>query len=357
MVVLPNILFIIRLHRMKFRLNGLIYTYDSGNALIRKDVLGENSSYFTYDCRGNCTAIQESDGTTYMQYNHANLVTDIRFKTGVCNYFWYDAQLRRYAMQDSDGLRYFTWDGLNLLVEQDDAGDVVAEYTHGTSPIEGIGTMVAAKKKVDGATYFQYAAYDHRGTVYRLVDENDNIIETREYNAWGMPLQRQLSAVGGRFGWQSNWIELRDSAGELILSPFRLYSAENGLFLQRDMFGFVDGLNLYRAFANSPLSFGDSLGGKLDSFIKFLGKWKGKNFGKPGVARDALNEFSQDLRERLNPWDEGHKRRADDFCKWLLDPFSKESAAARELLGMLYGKDAELFQDFWMNSGRNAERF
>ena len=260
MVVLPNILFIIRLHRMKFRLNGLIYTYDAGNALIRKDALGGNSSYFTYDCRGNCTAIQESEGTTYFTYNHANLVTDIRFKTGVCNYFWYDAQLRRYAMQDSDGLRYFTWDGLNLLVEQDDSGDVVAEYTHGASPIEGIGTMVAAKKEVDGATYFQYAAYDHRGTVVRLTDENGDVTDYYEYSAWGVPLQRQVSGVDSRWGYSSNWIDLKDSDGELVLSPARLYSAVDSRFLQRDMLGFVDSLNLYEAFGGNANKYVDPLG-------------------------------------------------------------------------------------------------
>ena len=277
------------------------YTYDAGNALIRKDALGGNSSYFTYDCRGNCTAIQESEGTTYMQYNHVNLVTDIRFKTGVCNYFWYDAQLRRYAMQDSDGLRYFTWDGLNLLVEQDDSGDVVAEYTHGMSPIEGIGTMVAAKKEVDGATYYQYAAYDHRGTVVRLTDENGDVTAYYEYSAWGVQLRDDDTAVGSKFKWQSNWISLKDSEGDLLLSPTRLYSAVDGRFVQRDSLplievreelgfyensifalefirsiaslradmkkllqydpnGYEDSLNLYGAFIDNPVDAVDLLG-------------------------------------------------------------------------------------------------
>ena len=41
--------------------------------------------------------IQEPDGPTYFAYNHADLVTEIKFKSGITNYFYYDAQLRRYA--------------------------------------------------------------------------------------------------------------------------------------------------------------------------------------------------------------------------------------------------------------------
>ena len=237
------------------------YTYDSGNALIRKDVLGGSSSYFTYDCRGNCTAIQESDGTVYFTFNPANLVNSIKYKDDTLNYFWYDAQLRRYAMEDSDGLRYFTWDGLNLLAEQDAYGTVVAEYTHGASPIEGIGTMVAAKKAVDSSTYYDYPVYDHRGTVVRLTDENADVTAYYSYNAWGVPLrEEETSPVGSRWHYSSNWIDLKDSDGELVLSPARLYSAADARFVQRDMLGFVDGLNLYRAFGNNPPKYLDVLG-------------------------------------------------------------------------------------------------
>ena len=67
--------------------------------------------------RGNCTAIQEPDGTTYFAYTGAGLVSAIAYKTGVANYFYYDAELRRYVIEESTGLRYFTWDenDMNLL--------------------------------------------------------------------------------------------------------------------------------------------------------------------------------------------------------------------------------------------------
>ena len=87
-------------------------------------------------------------------------------------YCTYDARMRRFAMEDSNGLSYFTWDanGMNLLQERDASGGVTAGYTHGYTPIDGIGSMVAASRTASGATYYQYPVYDHRGTVVRLTD-------------------------------------------------------------------------------------------------------------------------------------------------------------------------------------------
>ena len=47
---------------------------------------------------------------------------------------------------------------------------MTAGYTHGYTPIDGIGSMVAANRTASGATYYQYPVYDHRGTVVRLTD-------------------------------------------------------------------------------------------------------------------------------------------------------------------------------------------
>ena len=153
--------------------------------------------------------------------------------------FLYDAMLRRHAVQDSGGLRYFTWDsnGMNLLCERDASDTVTAYYTHGYTPINGIGSLVAAKQEEAGASYYQYPVYDHRGSVVRLVDENGTPTAYYEYDAWGNELRDDV--VGGtgtnRFRYQSNWIELTDSDGELYLSPTRLYHVPTGRFLEREV--------------------------------------------------------------------------------------------------------------------------
>jgi len=213
------------------------YAYDAANELLHTRRLPDDAwSYFQYDPMGNTTAIQEPGGTTYFAYIGAGLVSAIAYKTGVANYFYYDAELRRYAIEESTGLRYFTWDenGMNLLCERDAAGAVVAEYAHGETPINGIGSLTAAKKADGGSTYYQYPVYDHRGTVMRLTDAEGSVTATYEYDAWGNALQAADSPAGNRFRYQSNWRALRDSGSGLLLSPTRVYDATLGRFLQRD---------------------------------------------------------------------------------------------------------------------------
>jgi RHS repeat-associated protein len=214
------------------------YSYDDANQLLQVHELPSIGTYFAYDSRGNCLHNQNSGGTVYFTYNDVNLVTEIKYEDETMNYFYYDALMRRYAMEDSSGLRYFTWDsnGMNLLAERDSSGTVTAEYAHGYTPINGIGSLVAAKQNAYSANYYQYPVYDHRGTVVRLVDETGTTSAYYEYDAWGNPLEATVS--GGisenRFRYQSNWIELKDSSDSLYLSPTRLYHPEIGRFLGRD---------------------------------------------------------------------------------------------------------------------------
>ncbi len=160
----------------------------------------------------------------------------ITYKDGTPNTFHYDARGRRYAVEESAGLRYFTWDGngMNLLCERDESGDVTAEYTHGWTPVDGIGSMVAAVKTDGGGTYYQYPIYDHRGTVVRLVDEAGAVTAYYEYDAWGNALHEEESGATNRFRYQSNWLALEDSDSALYLSAARLYDAETGKFLVVD---------------------------------------------------------------------------------------------------------------------------
>jgi hypothetical protein len=102
--------------------------------------------------------------------------------------FTYDAMLRRSVVQDSGGIRYFTWDtgGMNLLCERDASASTTAYYTHGYTPIDGIGSLVASKQQEAGASYYQYPIYDHRGSVVRVVDE-DGV--PRQVHQVGVPEQ------------------------------------------------------------------------------------------------------------------------------------------------------------------------
>ena len=118
--------------------------------------------------------------------------------------------------------------------------------------------------------------YDNRGTVVKLADENGESVGEYAYDAWGMPLYEEESGAGNKFGWQSNWIRLEDSPEGMLLSPTRIYSAKDGKFLQRDMLGFVDSLNLYEGFVNIPVNSIDSYGFQTayESYLEIANKPK-----------------------------------------------------------------------------------
>jgi len=91
------------------------------------------------------------------------------------------------------------------------------------SALTGIGTIVAAKKMSGTTAYYQYAQYDHRGSVSTLTDKSGAVVASYLYDAWGNILNSTervaVEAVGNRFKYQSNWMYLRE---RIHLSPARV---------------------------------------------------------------------------------------------------------------------------------------
>ncbi len=97
------------------------------------------------------------------------------------------------------------------------------------------------------------------GNVNRVTDENGIVRCKYEYNAFGELLHKsETPGYAGRFGFQSNWITLRDSGGRLCLSPTRVYDTATGRFLQRDPLSGLAGDYLYAG--NAPVGAADPLG-------------------------------------------------------------------------------------------------
>jgi YD repeat-containing protein len=215
------------------------FSYNAANALTKSLPVGGTATYYSYDLNGNCTKIAApSAQTTYFAYNSVNLMTQVTFRNGVTNSFSYDALNRRRALVDSNGPAYFMYDkdGLCQLVERNNTGSIRAEYTRGTSPVAGIGDMVAAKVNTATTAYYQYPNSDIGGNVRRIVNAAGAVTGSFEYNAFGEKLLNQPPPEGTRFRFSAPaWIVLNDDPdGLVLLSPARLYHVAAGRFTQRD---------------------------------------------------------------------------------------------------------------------------
>ncbi len=122
----------------------------------------------------------------------------------------------------------------------------------GYATYEGIGSRICGAITTGGTTYYAHDAFSHNGSVIKQTNAAGTVIRHTEYNAFGQVLGQSTSGpdIPNRFGYQSNWITLKDSDGRFGLSPTRTYDAELGLFAQRDPLGVS--LGRYAYVSNHP---------------------------------------------------------------------------------------------------------
>jgi RHS repeat-associated protein len=229
------------------------------------ELLTDNGSNYLYDADGNLVR----DNSYNYSYDEENRLTQVQrwFDSAIVGQYSYDALSRRVvqiadpAGASSTSLYYY--DGLRIIEEQNPGGATIVTYTYGNYIDEAL-TMDRG-----GQTY-----YYHQNTLWSphaLTDASGNVMERYAYdaygyvtvldasyspaalNAWGTP----HSAVGNPYLFTGR--ELDEEAG-LYFYRARYYYAAKGRFLQRDVVGYVDGMNLYEYTRDNPERFLDPTG-------------------------------------------------------------------------------------------------
>jgi hypothetical protein len=153
-----------------------------------------------------------------------------------------------------------------------------ARYTHGYAKIYGIGSVAEVQRSAAGATYYQYLAMDHRGSVYAVTDASQNILLSYTMDAFG----RLLAGVGGSTPTvpndlieQSN-VRTRQIGGKWYLEfTNRIVPVDEAAFISRDI---AFKLNRYGYARGNPVRYFDPNGlddlseaqGVLDKLIAAL---------------------------------------------------------------------------------------
>ena len=268
------------------------YAYDGLMRLVAESDSHGNSASYVYDLCGNRLSVTDPSGTVSSTYTHNRRDADTYDAGGrvtrtvngcgqVLDLAWnlqgelvsvstngvfaegyaYDPMGRRISTTDANGTVYHAYDGIHCVADLALDGTLLRSYTWGV----GIDNLLAVTLYGD-STNTLYAVTDPLGTVHALVGTNGVPAVTYAYDSWGNLLSvsgDETLAASLRFAWQG-----RECSHATALYNFRArwYDPASGRWLSKDPIGLEGGLNLYEAFGNNPVCFGDPSGNLAFNF-------------------------------------------------------------------------------------------
>ena len=196
--------------------------------------------HYEYDRQGNTL----SDGENTYRYDSLNRIVEVKTKNG-------DIQKNRY---DGEGLRAELEENGRLVVFIFDGDKVVSEKTDNNTIRYIRGYELIRSDSEKAKTYYHYAS-DELGSTTHLTDENGNVYNYYEYDAFGNFLTKAEN-VPNRFCFTG---EQYDPLTSQYYLRARFYNPAIGRFLNEDTY-YGDGLNLYAYCHNNPVKYVDPSG-------------------------------------------------------------------------------------------------
>ena len=245
------------------------YTYDAVGNRLTANLNGTLTSYTANHLN---QLVQKSTGstTTTLQYDdHGNLIFDGRFHKK------YDADRRLLIDSVSPAEKYsYQYDAMGRRVAKTTNGQQSQFTFAGITPVQTwqngqlkssqvfTGFLKPLTININNQQHFYFQ--NELGSVEAITNDNGQILERYEYEPFGR--QQRLdsmgnllaaSLVGNRIGFTA---QEYDSATGSNAFFFRNYQPELGVFYQRDLLGYADGMGLYQYVGNNPANGVDILG-------------------------------------------------------------------------------------------------
>ena len=265
------------------------YTYDNANRLLQinrseyktgmQEAVSTETENFTYDKNGNL--LTDGKGTRYL-YDAFGRTSEVWMQDGNVQKNHYDAEGLRAEMEENGRLVQFLFSDREVVAETQDDGNVV-RY------IRGLG--IISSDSESAKTYYHYVS-DESESVRYIVDEENEIKNDYEYDAFGNTLACK-ETVHNRFRYNG---EQYDSLTNQYYLRARYYNPVIARFTQEDTY-YGDGLNLYAYCANNPVTYKDPSGnGKVEQnpYNRYNNQGSGTQdiTGDQRALRDIVNEVN-----------------------------------------------------------------
>lgn len=218
-------------------------TTDGLNEIRTHNVMNEindiNGVPRVYDDRGNL--IDDGVHTYEYDFNNHLLKAIAKSDGSVVGEYKYDALGRRIEKQASGTTTAYYYDG-DRVIEEHTGGATAAVFVYGI----GIDDVVSMER--DGTTIYYLA--NSLGSIVALTDPTGSIIEEYSYDAYGTP-NVIASGQGNPYRYAGRRL---DEETALYHYRYRNYDSATGRFLQHDLLGYEDSLNLYEFVQSNPIN-------------------------------------------------------------------------------------------------------
>jgi RHS repeat-associated protein len=238
-------------NRLSANIGGTTTTYEVNNLnQLTQKTTGGISTPLLYDANGNL----RFDGKFYKTYDaEKRLLKDSVSPAEVYTY-QYDAFGRRVAKTTNGKTSSYIFSGLTPIEER------VGTATVSKQIFTGFLSPLSIEYNGEKNYYLQ----NELGSVEAITNAGGRVIERYEYDPYGkqqrfdsMGNPLSASLVGNRIGFTG---QEYDSATAGNSFYFRNYNPELGVFQQRDLIGYGDGMGLYQYVGNNPANGVDVLG-------------------------------------------------------------------------------------------------
>ncbi len=223
--------------------NGSDEVYSLANPNLNNQYTAIGGISLTHDTAGNMT---ECNLDYTYEYDYENRLNKITKNSSTKAEYTYDALGRRIEkIADGVTTRYY-YDGWRVLTETDENEAVQREYVYGNYLDE---VLIKVEDNED-----IYYAHDHLFSVVALIDDEGDVIERYEYDAYGhctflaadfSQLANQQSAYDNTRLFTGKPLDILDNGNNRKqYNNNRVYDPPTGRWLQREPLGVRDGICL-----------------------------------------------------------------------------------------------------------------